>query len=312
MGALEGRVALVAGATRGAGRGIARMLGEAGARVVCTGRSSRAQPATDGYYAGRPETIEETAALVDAEGGSGVAVRVDHRVEEEVESLFATVGREERRLDVLVTVLGGPPVTSWDPFWRQSYAAGRALVEGWIWPHILTCRYALPLMIAGGVGLVVVITEHATLEFQYTVFYDLVKTMMVRLAYDLAYEGAAHGITAIALTPGFMRTEGMLDHYGATEENWREVAEQNPDARRMKFSASETPCFVGRAVAALAADPDVRRKSGGLYGSWQLSDEYGFSDVNGDRPHWGRSFVEAMASRPAAPIARRWEIITGH
>lgn len=310
MGALEGRVALVAGATRGAGRGIARMLGEAGARVVCTGRSSRTQPATDGHYAGRPETIEETAALVDAEGGSGVAVRVDHRVEEEVESLFAKVAREEGRLDVLVTVLGGPPVTSWDPFWRQPYAAGRALVEGWIWPHILTCRYALPLMVGGGGGLVVVITEHATLEFQYTLFYDLVKTTMVRLAYDVAYEGAAHGITAVALTPGFMRTEGMLDHYGATEENWREVAEQNPDARRMKFSASETPCFVGRAVAALAADPDVRRKSGGLYGSWQLSDEYGFSDVNGDRPHWGRSFAELMASRPA-PIARRWEIATG-
>ena len=156
MRPLEGRVAVVAGATRGAGRGIARMLGEAGAAVYCTGRSSRSRPNTsDHVHAGRPETIEETASMVEAAGGIGLPVRVDHAVEEEVEALFARVAREQKRLDVLVNVITGGPVTSWSSLWKQDVAAGRALVEGWVWPHVITCRHALPLMVRTRGGLVV-------------------------------------------------------------------------------------------------------------------------------------------------------------
>lgn len=310
MKPLEGRVAVVAGATRGAGRGIARMLGEGGATVYCTGRSSRTRPATGGNHVGRPETIEETAELVDGDGGRGIAVRVDHAIEAEVESLFDRVIVEQGGLDVLVNVLGGPALRSWEPFWKSSCAEGRALMEGWIWPHILTARKALPFMVERGSGLVVTVTEQPVLDFQYTVFFDLVKTVMVRLMYDIAYEAAPHGVTALAVAPGFMRTEAILDHYGATEENWRVIAETNPAAKKMLFSASETPCFLGRGVASLAADPDVALRTGGMFGSWELADDYGFTDVNGERPHWGRSLAGYGAAMGPPNISRRWELGT--
>jgi NAD(P)-dependent dehydrogenase (short-subunit alcohol dehydrogenase family) len=293
MGPLEGRVAVVAGATRGAGRGIARMLGEAGATVYCTGRSSRERPnASDHHYAGRPETIEETAEMVDAAGGRGVAVRVDHTVDDEIAALFARVRRDEKRLDVLANVLTGPPVEAWKPFWKLSLAAGRRMLDTWIWPHVATCRYATPLMVERRSGLVVEVVEQNGIGYHGQLFLDLVEISLKRLAHGLAEELAPHGASAVALTPGFMRTEAILERFGATEANWREVAERNAEARRFGFAGSETPCFVGRAVAALAADPDVARKSGGVYGSWEIAEEYGFDDVDGNRPHIERYWAE--------------------
>lgn len=293
MRALSGQVAVVAGATRGAGRGIARMLGEAGAVVYCTGRSSRGAPRDHTHhYAGRPETIEETAELVTAAGGSGVPVRLDHGVAGEVKDLFQRVKRERGRLDVLVNVLTHAPVTDWKPFWRQDVAAGRRLVEGWVWPHVLTARHALPLMIAHRSGLVVEIIEQEGIGFHGQIWFDFFELLLKRLAYAIAVEGAAHGITALALTPGFMRTEAILEQFGATEATWREVAETSAEARRWGFIASETPCYVGRAVAALAADPERGRLSGGVFSSGTLSERYRFTDVDGSRPNMRRYLEE--------------------
>ena len=305
MTPLAGKVALVAGSTRGAGRGIACMLGEAGASIYCTGRSVRGSPATTGYYAGRPETIEETAEMVTAHGGLGIPVRVDHSVEAEVADLFARVRGEHGRLDVLVNVFwGGPAVGQWGRFWTHSLEKGRALF-GAVWPHVVTCRHAAPLMVERRSGLIVQLTEGDALYYRQNLFYDLGRVAEIRLAYALAEELAPHGVTALALTPGYLRSEAMLEHLGVTEANWRDGAEQDPN-----FIASETPCFVGRAVAALAADPDVARKAGGLYSSWALSGEYGFTDVDGARPHLGRHFAEQAGGlpggRPRTPV--RWQL----
>ena len=306
---LAGKIAVVAGATRGAGRGIARMLGEAGATVYCTGRSSRGVAAThQHHYAGRPETIEETAEMVTAAGGEGIPVRVDHTVEADVAALFDRVRAERGRLDVLVNVLTGPE-SPWKPFLEQTTEQGRALLEGWVWPHVLTCRHAAPLMVENRSGLIVEITEGDTLGYSGGVFYDLAVASIKRLAYALAEELAPHGVTAVAVAPGFMRTEAILEHFGATAETWREVAATSAEARGFGFAGSETPCFVGRAVAALAADPHVARWSGGLFGSWTLSDAYGFVDVDGGRPHWGRYGAENFPQYfgpPTARTGRRW------
>jgi NAD(P)-dependent dehydrogenase (short-subunit alcohol dehydrogenase family) len=302
MKPLEGHVAVVAGATRGAGRGIARMLGEAGATVYCTGRSSRSQPNTSGHhYAGRPETIEETAELVHAAGGTGIPVRVDHTVEKEVAALFRRVKREQGRLDVLVNVLTGAPVASWGAFWKQPVEEGRALFDGWVWPHVATCRHALPLMVERKRGLVVEIVEQDAVGYHGQFYFDLFEAALKRLAFALAEGGAPHGVTALAVTPGFLRTEAILDQFGVTEATWREAAETNPTAKRYGFINSESPCFVGRAVAALAADPDARRWSGGVTSSWRLSEAYGFTDLDGARPNiW-----PAVAAATAAPAGTR-------
>ena len=280
---LLNRVAVVAGATRGAGRGIARMLGEAGATVYCTGRSVRGRPAT----AGRPETIEETAELVTAAGGHGVAVRTDHTVEEEVERLFARVGAEQGRLDVLVNdIWGGDALTEWGtPFWELSTAQGFELLERAVHTHIITSRHGVPLMVERNAGLIVEVTDGDTLGYRGNLFYDLAKNAVIRLAYAMAADLQAHRVTAVALTPGVMRSEAVLDHCGVTEANWRDAIETDP-----YFAESETPCYAGRAVAALAADPDVGVRSGGLFSSWGLAKEYGFTDVDGRRPDWGSFF----------------------
>lgn len=305
MKTLEGKVALVAGATRGAGRGIACMLGEAGAIVYCTGRSVRGEPPAEGVYAGRPETIEETAEMVTARGGTGIHVRTDHLVEEQVEALVSRIRDERGRLDVLVNDISEGVVHDWQPFWKLSLDKGlRALRQG-IHTHVITCRHAVPLMIEkrrASPGLVVEVTDGDTLGYRETLFYDLVKTTVNRLAYAMAEELHPHDVAAVAVTPGYMRTEYILDHFGVTEENWRDGAKKDKN-----FLASETPFFVGRAVAALAADVNVLEKSGGVYGSWTLSDEYGFTDVDGNRPHLGRHMGEAFGEyRPKTSFS--WKL----
>jgi NAD(P)-dependent dehydrogenase (short-subunit alcohol dehydrogenase family) len=313
MSALAGQVAVVAGATRGAGRGIARMLGEAGATVYCTGRSSKSQPNKSGHhYAGRPETIEDTAEMVTAAGGTGIAVRVDHNVEDEVEKLFTRVQSDQKRLDVLVNVLTGKPVASWAPFWTLSVDQGRAIFDEWIWPHVTTCRHAVPLMIAGGKGLLVEIVEGESIEYHGQFYHDLVESALKRIAYSLAEELAPHGVAAVAVTPGFMRTEAILEEYGVTESNWRDAAETNAQAQRFGFIQSESPCFVGRAVAALAADADVRSRSGGVYSSWSLSQAYGFTDLDGTAPNIWPLTAAAWTGTNAPRAAVHWTLASKH
>ena len=284
---LQGQVAVVAGATRGAGRGIARMLGAAGATVYCTGRSVRGCPAT----AGRPETIEDTAEMVTAAGGRGIAVRTDHTVESEVERLFDRVRAEEDRLDVLVNdVWGGDALTEWgSPFWTLSTARGLALLEQAVHSHIVTSRHGAPLMIERGVGLIVEVTDGDTLGYRGNLFYDLAKNAVIRLAYAMAADLHAHRVTALVITPGFLRSEAVLESCGVTETNWRDAIEKDP-----YFAESETPCFIGRGVAALAADPHVAQKSGRLLSSWGLAQEYGFTDLDGRRPDWGSFFLRKV------------------
>ena len=312
MAALSGQVAVVAGATRGAGRGIARMLGEAGAAVYCTGRSTRTGPRTHvHHYAGRPETIDETAELVTAAGGEGIPIRVDHAKEEEVKKLFATVKRRHRRLDILVNVLTHSPVTDWRPFWKQDVGKGREQVDGWVWPHVLTARHALPLMVAGRSGLVVEIVEQEGIAYHGQIWFDLFEISLKRLAYAIAVEGADHGITALAITPGFIRTEAILEQFGATEATWKDVALSNAEAKRWEFIASETPCYVGRAIAALAADPERARFSGGAYSSGTLSEAYDFTDLDGSRPNIMRYLAERRPELFAAKAGVvAWELGT--
>jgi len=307
---LAGQVAVVAGATRGAGRGIARMLGEAGATVYCTGRSSRTQANTsDHHHAGRPETIEETAEQVTAAGGTGIAVRVDHRSEAEVKKLFQRVKREQHRLDVLVNVLTGKPVKSWAAFEKQSVAEGRAQFDSWVWPHIYTSRHAVPLMIAQQSGLVVEIIEQEGIGFHGTFFFDLFEAALKRIAYALAEELAAHNVTSVAITPGFMRTEAILEQFGVTEANWQHAAEHNAEAKRFGFSESETPNYVGRAIAALAADENRAELSGGVYSSHTLSERYGFTDVDGRRPNIYANIAEHLAAMGMQPRAAvQWQL----
>jgi NAD(P)-dependent dehydrogenase (short-subunit alcohol dehydrogenase family) len=308
---LAGRVALVAGATRGAGRGIARMLGEAGATVYCSGRGSREAPSAAGAHAGRPETVEDTADLVGAAGGEGIAVRVDHAREDEVAALVGRIQAERGRLDILVNVLGGTQAPGWGtPFWKLPVDQGRALVESWVWPHVITCRQVAPVMVKQKSGLIVEVVEGETIGYRPPFYFDLALVALKRLAFGLAEEMAPHGVAVIAAAPGFMRTEEILAQFGATEETWREVAESSPEARGFGFAGSETPCFVGRAVAALASDPQVMRRSGGLYPSWELADAYGFTDVDGASPRWGRYLAENFPQFAGGATATgfRWEL----
>jgi len=283
---LRGQVALVAGATRGAGRAIAVSLGLAGATVYATGRSTRAHPATPG----RPETIEETAEIIRAYGGRAYALRVDHTVEDEVRRLVGRIARrEDGRLDLLVNdIWGGEELTEWGkPPWTMSYRLGRTMIERAVFSHILTSRYAVPLMVARRRGVVFEVTDGDHLDYRGSFFYDLVKSTVIRLAraYHEEFEEAKlHRLSAVAVTPGFLRSEYMLDQFGVTEANWHDAAGK---VRRFEFS--ETPYFLGRAVVALASDPRVHAKSGKVFGSWTLAKEYGFTDRNGTRPDWGRA-----------------------
>ncbi|HWZ31042.1 MAG TPA: SDR family oxidoreductase [Bryobacteraceae bacterium] len=284
---LKGQVAIVAGATRGAGRGIACMLGEAGATVYCSGRSTREHPCTSGFFAGRPETIDETAEMVTGYGGTGIPVRTDHLVAEQVEALVERVRKEQGRLDILVNDISEGNTHEWKPFWQLDVERGFQMLRNALHSHIITARYAAPLMVEKRRGLIVEIGDGDTLSYRATLFYDLVKVSVSRFAYAMAEDLHKHRIAALAVTPGFMRTETILDHFGVRESNWRDAIKKDP-----AFAASETPFFVGRAVAALASDPRILEKSGGLYSSWNLAREYKFNDVDGSRPDFGRVFKE--------------------
>jgi NAD(P)-dependent dehydrogenase (short-subunit alcohol dehydrogenase family) len=284
---LKGKIAIVTGATRGAGRGIACMLGELGATVYCTGRSVRGNPATGN----RPETIEETAEMVNAYGGVGIPVQVDHTVVEQVKTLIERVKLEQGRLDVLVNdVWGGDELAESKPFWEHSLQKGLLMQQRAIHSHLITSHYAVPLMIEQKQGLVIEVTDGDNFSYRGNLFYDLAKISVIRLAYAMAQELRSHNITALALTPGFLRSEAMLDHFGVTEENWQDAAKQDPH-----FIASETPFYIGRAVAALASDSNVFKKSGCVLSTWNLAPEYGFTDIDGRQPNWGKYFAENVA-----------------
>ncbi|MBX3273073.1 MAG: SDR family NAD(P)-dependent oxidoreductase [Sandaracinaceae bacterium] len=278
---LEGKVAVVAGATRGAGRGIATALGEAGATVYCTGRSVAGSPA----MSGRPETIEETAALVTARGGRGIAVQVDHTVPEQVARLFERVGE----LDILVNdIWGGDDLIEWGKrLWETKLDDGLLLFDRAIKTHVITSHHGLPRLRRG--GLVVEVTDGDGFYYRGHFFYDLVKTTVIRMAFALSQELKDREVAAVAVTPGFLRSEWMLDHFGVTEASWRDAVERVPE-----FIASETPLFVGRCVAALAADPRVADKNGRVFASWDLAQEYGVDDADGSRPHFARWLAEHM------------------
>jgi NAD(P)-dependent dehydrogenase (short-subunit alcohol dehydrogenase family) len=301
---LGGKVALVAGATRGAGRGIAVALGEAGATVYCSGRSTRERRSE--YD--RPETIEETAELVGAAGGTGIAVAADHLEPEAVEALVERIDAEQGRLDILVNdIWGAELLFEWNkPLWEHDLDKGLRTLRLALDTHLITSHFALPLLIREPGGLVVETTdgtrEYNATNYRVSTFYDLAKSAVLRLAFAQGEELAPHGCTALALTPGWLRSEIMLEHYGVTEDNWRDGARTNPH-----FAAiSESPRFVGRAVAALAADPQVHERNGGSFSSGGLAREYGFTDLDGSQPDCWRYLVEVQdPGLPADPTGYR-------
>jgi NAD(P)-dependent dehydrogenase (short-subunit alcohol dehydrogenase family) len=309
MSTLDGKVALVAGGTRGAGRGIAIELGAAGAHVYVTGRTTREHQSEYG----RPETIEETAELVAAAGGSATAVAVDHLVPGEVADLVQRIERDSGRLDILVNdIWGGEHLFEWDtPLWEHDLDNGLHLLRLAIDTHLVTSHHALPLLIKRPGGLVVEMTdgtaEYNSANFRVSAFYDLAKTAVLRMAWSQGHELAAHNCTAVALTPGWLRSEMMLENYGVTEDNWRDVMKRPvtppyPDPGH--FGISETPRFTGRAVVALAADPEVGRWNQTSLSAGQLAGEYGFTDLDGSAPDAWRYIVEVQDAGKAPDTER--------
>ncbi len=277
-GKLAGKIAVVAGATRGAGRGIACMLGAAGATVYCTGRSTRDQP-SDKH---RPETIEQTAELVSSHGGVGLFAQVDHTDPAQVSAFFERVKSEQNNhLDILVNDLTGDGNLEFKPFIEHSLDKGLRVLENGSLSHLITSFYALPLMLAHG-GLLVEVTDGIDKEVnQFNFYYDLEKALNIRLARSLAIQLRPHNIAVVSLTPGFLRSEEMLDHFGVSEANWRDAIRQDP-----YFRYSETPFYIGKAVVVLACDPDVLQKTGQALVSGSLARQYGFTDIDGTQPVW--------------------------
>jgi NAD(P)-dependent dehydrogenase (short-subunit alcohol dehydrogenase family) len=296
---LQGKIALVAGATRGAGRGIAIALGEAGATVYCTGRSSRKSSGKSPRPTpGRPETIEETAELVTAAGGRGIAVRVDHTQPAEVKRLLARIKRRYKGLDILVNdVWGGDALTEFGkPFWTLNLDNGLHMLKQAIHSHIITSHYAVPLMLGRTRPIIFEITDGDAFYYRGNLFYDLVKISVIRLAFAMAHELRKRNIVSVALTPGFLRSERVLEHFHVTEANWKDAGRKNmkgnensPDQNDAPadFMISESPHYIGRTVVALAADPKVKAKTGRVFSTWAMAREYGFTDLDGTRPDWG-------------------------
>jgi NAD(P)-dependent dehydrogenase (short-subunit alcohol dehydrogenase family) len=313
--ALRGRVAVVAGATRGAGRGIAAALGEAGATVICTGRSTRSRRSE--YD--RPETIEETAELVTQLGGDGVAAAVDHLEPNQVDKLAQRIRDDYGHIDLLVNDIwggerlkGGP--TEWNrPIWAHDLDKGLRILRLAIDTHLITAHYLLPLLVDRPGGLLVEVTDGTTAynasRYRLSAFYDLAKVAVNRLAFSLGNELAPHGGTAVSVTPGWLRSEMMLDNYGVAEENWRDALDPTRASRGLPvapadFALSETPRFVGRAIAALAADTDRARWNQQSVSSGQLAHEYGFTDLDGARPDIWRYIVETRERGLEADLAQ--------
>ena len=293
---LAGKVALVAGATRGAGRGIAVQLGAAGATVYCTGRTTRAARSE----MNRPETIEETAALVDEAGGHGIAVRVDHLVPDEVRALVARIEEEQGALHVLVNDIFGATRIEWNKtVWESDLDYGLRTLRLAVDTHAITSHFAIPLLLATRGGLIVEVNdgtaEYNGSNYRNSFFYDLAKAAVLRMGFSLGHEVEPHGATAVSLTPGWLRSEAMLEAFGVTESNWRDATERVPG-----FAISESPAFVGRAVVALATDPDVSRWNGQSLSSGQLAKIYGFTDLDGSQPDAWRYMIEVQdAGKPA-------------
>jgi len=282
---LRGRIALVAGATRGAGRGIARALGEAGATVYCTGRSVKGNPSP--YR--RPETIDETAAMITAAGGKAVAVRVDHSDEGEVKALFRRIKRAHRHIDIVVDSVAGedPLMGTYGFLWQADLTNADALFRQCLTSRIITAKHAALAMMPARRGLIVEVTEADIIGGGGNPMAQAVKTAQKVLPLLWAAELAPHRIAAIAVTPGFLRSESMLQHLGVTEDNWRDAGKKDSN-----FLQSESPLFVGRGIAALAADRNVHARSGMLFGSWELARDYGIRDSDGRRPDWGRHAID--------------------
>jgi NAD(P)-dependent dehydrogenase (short-subunit alcohol dehydrogenase family) len=282
---LTGRVALVAGATRGAGRGIARALGEAGATVYCTGRSVKGQPSPYG----RPETIDETAAMITAAGGTAIALRVDHTNEDDVKALFRRIMRAHKRIDVIVDSVAGedPLMGVYGFLWQANLKTADAIFRQGLTSRIITAKYGARAMMPAKRGLIVEVTENDMIGGGGNPMSQAVKMAQKVLPLLWAAELAPHGIAVMAVTPGFLRSETMLQRLGVTEDNWREAGKKDPN-----FLQSESPLFVGRAIAALAADPKVQDRTGMLFGSWDLGRDYGLSDYDGRRPDWGRHKID--------------------
>lgn len=287
---LAGKVALVAGGTRGAGRGIAVQLGAAGATVYVTGRTTRDQPSE----MNRPETIEETAQLVEEAGGHGIAVRVDHLVPNEVRDLVARIDTEQGALHILVNDIWGATVMEWDKsVWESTLDIGLHMLRLGVDTHAITSHFALPMLIRQPGGLAIEVTdgtdEYNAENYRASFFYDLAKAAVNRMAFLLAHDLKPYGATALSLTPGWLRSEAMLDEFGVTEANWRDATERIPH-----FAISETPAYVGRAVVALAQDPEVSRWNGKSLSSGELAKVYGFTDVDGSQPDAWRYMREVQ------------------
>jgi len=293
-------VAVVAGATRGAGRGIARALGEAGAIVYCTGRSVAGNPSPYG----RPETIEQTEQMIQASGGTATAMRVDHTVEPEVKALFERVEAEQGRVDVLVNCIAGedPMMGQWGPFWEAKLENGPAVFNQCLLSHLITAKHAARCMLRAKRGLIFEVTEGDMLGTGLNPMAQCVKSALRGFALGMAAELKIHGVAVIAITPGFLRSESMLEHFGVTEQTWREGGKKDSN-----FLESESPLFVGRAIAAIAADPNGLARTGELVSSWQCAREYGFYDYDGRRPDWGRLAVDFSTLPPTLMQVLRTE-----
>jgi NAD(P)-dependent dehydrogenase (short-subunit alcohol dehydrogenase family) len=288
---LTGKVALVAGATRGAGRGIARALGEAGAIVYCTGRSVKGSPSP--YN--RPETIDETAEMITAGGGTAIPVRVDHSLEGEVEALFAQIDREQGRIDIVVNSVAGedPLAGAYGWFWDADLTNSAKALENSILSHVITAKHAAKLMMRARNGLIVEVTEGDSLGAGGNPVKQITKLGLKGLALSMATELHPHGVAVVSITPGFLRSESMLDGFGVSEQNWRDGGKKDRN-----FLESESPLYIGRAVAALAADPKIMTRTGQLFSSWELSREYKFTDYDGRRPDWGKLRIDFSGMPP--------------